>query len=172
EDLRVRPERDRGAGAAPGRRAHHLELRLLLAAVGELHAVALAVAVHLDDEALRQGVHHRHAHAVEAAGHLVAVSAELAAAVQLGERDLNTGELLLLVDVGGDAAPVVDHPAPAVGQQRDVDAGGVAGHRLVDRVVHHLPHAVVQAGGAGAADVHAGPLADRLQALEDLHAVG
>src|SRR5690606_41727724 len=62
---------------------------------------------------------------------------------------------------------VVDHPAAAVGQERHVDAGGVAGHRLVDRVVHHLPHAVVQAGGAGAADVHAGPLADRLQALEE-----
>ena len=92
-----------------------------------------------------QRVDDRHADAVEAAGDLVALAAELAAAVQLGEGDLDAGHLLLLVDVGGDAAAVVDHPAAAVGQQRDVDPGGVAGHRLVDGVVDDLPHAVVQA---------------------------
>src|SRR5690606_35112040 len=159
EDRVVRPERDRGAGAAPGGVADDLELRLRLAAVGELHAVALAVAVQVDDEAAGQGVHDGHAHAVEAAGDLVALPAELAAAVELREGDLHAGQLLLLVDVGGDAAPVVDDPAAAVGQEGDVDAGGEAGHRLVDGVVDDLPDAVVEAGGAGAADVHARPLA-------------
>ncbi len=56
----------------------------------------------------------------------------------------------------------------AVGQQRDLDAVAVAGQRLVDRVVDDLPDQVVQAALAGRADVHAGPLADRLEALEDL----
>ena len=107
--------------------------------------VVLAVLVDLDDEAAGQRVHDRHADAVEAAGHLVAVAAELAAAVQLGEGDLDAGHLLLLVDVGGDALAVVGDPAPAVGQQGDVDAAGAAGHRLVDGVVDDLPHAVVEA---------------------------
>ena len=48
----------------------------------------------------------------------------------------------------------------------------VAGHGLVDRVVDDFPHAVVEAGGASGADVHAGPLADRIEALEDLHVLG
>ena len=51
--------------------------------------VALAVAVDLDHELGRQGVDHRHAHAVEAAGDLVALALELAAAAELGEGDLD-----------------------------------------------------------------------------------
>ena len=51
EDRGVGPERDGGAGAAAGRVADDLELGLRLAAVGELDAVALAVAVDLDDRA-------------------------------------------------------------------------------------------------------------------------
>ena len=43
---------------------------------------------------------------------------------------------------------------------------GVAGQRLVDGVVDDLPDQVVQAALAGRADVHAGALADRLEALE------
>ena len=74
--------------------------------------MALAVAVDLDDEPARQGVDDRDADAVEAAGHLVALAAELAAAVQLGEGDLDAGHLVLLVDVGGDAAAVVDDLQP------------------------------------------------------------
>ena len=72
------------------------------------------------------------------------------------------------VRVDRDAAAVVDDPAAAVGQQGDVDAGAVAGHGLVDGVVDDLPDEVVQAGRTGGADVHAGPLADRIEALEDL----
>ena len=58
-------------------------------------------------------------------------------------------------------------PDPAVVLQHHLDARGVAGHRLVDGVVHDLPDQVVQAALAGGADVHAGPLAHRLQSLED-----
>ena len=60
----------------------------------------------------------------------------------------------------------------AVGQQRDLDVVGVAGQRLVDRVVDDLPDQVVQAALAGRADVHAGALADRLEALEDRDRAG
>ena len=155
EDRRVGPERDGGAGAAARGLADDLELGLGFAAVGELDAVALAVAVDLDLDLRRQRVDHRDADAVEAAGDLVAVAAELAAGVQLGERDLDAGHLELGVDVDGDAAAVVDDPAAAVGQQGDVDAVAVAGHGLVDGVVDDLLDEVVQAGRAGGADVHA-----------------
>jgi hypothetical protein len=48
-----------------------------------------------------------------------------------------------------------------------------AGERLVHRVVDHLEHHVVQAGAVGGvADVHAGALAHRLEALEDLDGIG
>src|SRR5690606_19453161 len=142
-----------------------------LAAVGELHTVTLAAAVDLDDHLGRQGVHDRHAHAVQAAGHLVALAVELAAAVELGQRDLDARHLLGLVHVRGDATAVVDDATAAVGEEGHVDAGGVPGHRLVDGVVDDLPHAVVQPVRTRRPDVHAGALADRLEALEDPHVV-
>ena len=169
EEAPVRPEGDGGARAAAGCVADDLELGLLGAAFGELDLVALAVAVDLDHDLLRHGVDHGHAHAVEAAGHLVAVAAEFAAAAQLGERDLDAAQLELGVDVGGDAAAVVDHAAAAVGQEGDVDPVAVAGHGLVDRVVDHLPDEVVETGDAGATDVHARALAHVREPLEDGH---
>ena len=83
---------------------------------------------------------------MQAAGHLVAAAvAELAAAVQLGERDLDTGDLFPRVDVDRDAAAIVGHAAAAVGQENDVDPVAVPGHRLVDGVVDDLPNEVVEA---------------------------
>ena len=61
----------------------------------------------------------------------------------------------------------VDGDRAAVLVQRDDDVRGVAVHRLVDGVVEDLPDQVVQAGGADAADVHAGPLANRLEPFEN-----
>src|SRR4051794_41948371 len=45
-------------------------------------------------------------------------------------------------------------------------------HRLIDRVVDDLVDEVMEASNAGGADVHAGPLADRLEAFEDLDVLG
>jgi hypothetical protein len=45
----------------------------------------------------------------------------------------------------------------------------VAGERLVDRVVDHLVHHVMEARPVvGVADIHARPLAHGIEALEDL----
>ncbi len=117
-------------------------------------------------------VDHRDPHPVETARDLVARPAELAPAVQPRERDLDAGQLVLGVDVGRDAAAVVDHPAAAVGQQGHVDTVAEAGHRLVDRVVDDLPDEVVQPGRPGRPDEHARALADRLQALQHGHVLG
>ena len=58
------------------------------------------------------------------------------------------------------------------GCRTTLTAVAVAGERLVDRVVDHLVDEVVQPAGAGRADVHPGPLADRLEALEDGDVLG
>jgi hypothetical protein len=87
--------------------------------------------------------------------------------VQAREHHLG-GRDALLVHVHGDPAAVVADRHAAVAVERDVDARGVAGLRLVDRVVDDLEGHVVQAGAVvGVADVHARPLADGIQALED-----
>ena len=144
-----------------------LELALRLAALGEAHLPLAAVAVDLEVEPARQRVHDRHADAVEPAGDLVALAAELAAGVEHGEHDLGRRLVLVVgVVVDRDAAAVVVHPAPAVGEQGHVDPGGVAGHGLVDRVVDHLVDQMVQTGQTGRSDVHPGALADGLEALE------
>ena len=122
-----------------------------------------------------QRVDHRHADAVQAARHLVAVLVELAARVQLGHHDFGGGAMLVVVvlDVGRDAAAVVDHRYRVVGVDDDLDVVAVSGQRLVDRVVEDFEHHVVQARAVGrVADVHAGPLAHRVEALQDLDAGG
>ena len=58
--------------------------------------------------------------------------------------------------------------ALAVLVERDLDLRRVPVDHLVDRVVDDLPEQVVVAVLAGAADVHGGPLANGLEALEDL----
>ncbi len=164
EDVGVGPVGDGGAGAVG-------LLHLLQGADGhavvEGHPEGVALLAHADVEPGRQGVDDRGADAVQATGDLVAAAAELAAGVQLGEHELDGADALGRVHVGGDAAPVVLDPDRAVLHERDVDGVGVPGERLVDRVVDDLPHEVVQAALAGGADVHAGPLAHRLEALED-----
>src|SRR5699024_6103767 len=127
----------------------------------------VAVAPDLDLHPAGQGVDHGGAHAVQTAGDRVAAAAELAAGVQHGEHELHGGLALGGVHRHGDAAGVVDAAHAAVGQERDLDGVAVAGHRLVDRVVHDLLDHVVQAALTGGADVHARALADRLEALED-----
>ena len=173
----IGPERDRRAGDPTARRCvaddEHLALRD--AALGVFLAIALAVAVDLDDQPLGQRVHDRDADAVEAARHLVAAAAELAAGVEHGEHDLGRALALVLPRrerIDRDAAAVVDDLAPAVGEQCDADPGAMAGHRLVDRVVDDLPDQVVQARQARGTDVHPGTFTDRVEPLEDLDRVG
>ena len=166
EDLLGGPPGHGRAGAlAVLERADLLERRVGDAELEGLPPQVAAV-LDLDDQHRRQGVHHGDADAVQAAGHLVAAAAELAAGVQQRQRHRHRGELLPRGGVGRDAAAVVDDLDAAVGPQREHDAVAVAGERLVDGVVDDLGDQVVQAALTGRADVHAGPLADGLEALE------
>ena len=128
----------------------------------------VALPTYLDVELRRQCVDDGCADAVQPAGDGVTAAAELAAGVQHGVHDLDGGTALGLVDVDRDAAAVVDDAHAAVGQDRDVDRRGIARKRLVDRVVDDLGDEMVQASGTRRADVHTRPLANRLEALENL----
>ena len=135
----------------------------------EADEVFLALLAHLHFHAGRQRVHDRDTHAVQAAGHLVALAAELAACVQDGEHHLDGGDLLFRVLVDRDTAPVVVDRDRVVLMDPHLDLVAVSSERFVDGVVDDLVHQVVQAARTRRADVHARTLADRLQALEDLN---
>ena len=167
EDLGVGLEADLRPAAV--RLAGHRQIAGGRAALVRL-LVDLLVAPDLQLERLRERVHHRDAHAVQAARHFVAVVVELAAGVQHRHHDLGR-RLAALVHVDGDAAAVVHHRDPVVGVDRDVDLVAVAGERLVDGVVDDLVDEVVQAEGPGRPDVHRGPLPDGLEALQHLDLV-
>ena len=163
EDRLVGPEGHRGAGAL--RRPALLQRA---AASGSRRAGSTGsrrADAHLEPGGQR--VDDRDADAVQPAGDGVGLAVELPAGVQHGQDDLEGRPLLRRVHVDRDAAAVVVDPHAAVGQQRHLDAVGVAGERLVDGVVDDLPHQVVQPALGGRADVHAGALADRLEPLED-----
>ena len=168
EDVRGRVPGHRRARALALLEVAHLAQRVVGVAEGELLLPQLAAVAHLDLEVAGERVHHRDAHAVQTAGDLVAAATELAARVQHGQRERHGRQLLAGRGVGGDATTVVLDADAAVGLEGDDDPVAVARERLVDRVVHDLPDQVVQAALAGGADVHARPLAHRLQAFEDL----
>ncbi len=74
-------------------------------------------------------------------------------------------DAFLGMNAGRDAAAVVAHGAGTVGIEDHVDAVGMAGERLVDRVVDDLMHHVMQARAVvGVADIHARPLAHGVEA--------
>ena len=162
EDLAVREEAD--GGAAGGGLADLRQGLDGLAAV-EILVVAVAVPLDLDPEPLAEEVHDGCADAVEAAGHLVAAAAELAAGVQLGEDRFDGGHAGSGVRLDGHAAAVVLDLHGAVGQHGDDNLVAVAGHGLVDGVVDDLVDEVMEAALVCAANVHTGPKAHGLKAL-------
>src|SRR5229473_1588641 len=70
--------------------------------------------------------------------------------------------------VHGDAAAIVHHGNGFVRMHGDVDFIGKAGHRFIDRIVHHFPNEMVQTHLSGRADVHRRAQAHGLQAAENL----
>ena len=75
------------------------------------------------------------------------------------------GNLRMVFD--RNAAAVVGDGQEAFGVEMDLDEVGVAGHRLVHRVVDDFGEEVVQRLFVGAADIHARTHANRLEAFEN-----
>ena len=111
---------------------------------------------------------------MQAAGDVVPalIAAELTARVQHRENGLQGGGTGCRVDVRRDASAVVLDGDAAVRLDGDGDEGRVSRLDLVHAVVEDLPDHVVQAFGAGVADVHARSLSDGFEALEDLDGGG
>src|SRR3546814_7970864 len=73
------------------------------------------------------------------------------------------------MDAGRDAAAIVLDADRSVAVQCDEHEVAMPGQRLVDRIVADFEHHVKQARPVvGVADIHARPLAHRVQALENL----
>ena len=89
--------------------------------------------------------------------------------MQHGKDHLQRGTARLLLDIHGNAAAVIGNGDGVAGVDGHGDVGTVAGQRLVNGVVHDLIHQMVQAAGAGGADIHTGPLAHGLQTLQNLN---
>ena len=149
-----------------------LQLALRLSAHVVLSPL-VAVAAHLEVEALRERVDDRDPDPVQPAGDLVAAAVpELAARVQGRHHDLGRRALLLLVLLDRDSATVVGHRDAVVRVQGHRDLAAMARDRLVDRVVHHLVDEVVKTPRPGRADVHPRAPPNGLEALEDRDVLG
>ena len=172
EDRGVGEEGDLGAGALRVIEiAEHAE-RLGGFAALEADGVDLAVAINLALEPVGERVGAFGADAVQAAGEFIRAVAEFAAGVQAGEHEFDGGDFRHLVHLDRNAAAVVLDADGAVGVDGDGDVLAVAGQMLVDGVVDHLEHAVVQAAFIGVADIHAGTEADGFKAFEFLDLIG
>ncbi len=161
----VCPKRDGGTRRVRAAGLFHLLGGL---APRKLHLVGGAVAAHLGNNLRGQGIHHRHAHAVQATGHLITVAAELAASMQDGQDNLERRNLHLRMLVYGDTAAIVYHRHRPVGVDSDVHLRTIPRERLVDGVVHHLVDQMMQTFRTGRPYVHARPLAHGLEAFEYL----
>ena len=133
----------------------------------KFHVVFLAVTTDGELEPIGERVDATHTNAMQTARDLVAVLVELAAGVQHAHDDLGRRALRLVLVVhlhtDRDTTAVVDHADAVVGVDGDDDVVAVTGKRLVDGVVDHFEHHVMQAGAIRCvADVHARPFADSL----------
>ena len=127
--------------------------------------VDIAVPAHLNVQIGGKSVHHRGTHAVEAAAGLVYRIVKFAARVQ-GRKDQALRRDALRVQIHRDAPPVVRYGAGAVPLQEHADLRAEARQMLVHGIVHNLINQMVQPLAGHAPDVHAGPFAYSLQALQ------
>ncbi len=146
-------------------------------AVAKLDEVFFALAPDTRLQPRRQRVDDRHTHAVQTTRNLVRVLVEFAAGMQFREHDLRRRTLrihvVVVLDARWNPAPVVANRARAIGIERHLTRVRVSGQNLVDGVIDDFVDHVVQTRPiVGIADVHAGALAYRIQALQHLDAVG
>ncbi len=71
-----------------------------------------------------------------------------------------------------DSAAVITDSDPVADAKLDLDAGGMAGDRLVHCIVEDFGHEMMEPALVGAADIHAGAAANRLQPFQNLDVLG
>ena len=162
----IGPELHGGTGAVGF--ADHLQIVADLAPVVFL-LVHLAVLIDGDLQVAAQSVDNAGAYAVQTAGDLVAVAAELTASVEHRQADFHCRTAEFGMNAHGEAAAIVLHFAGAVLVQGHVDVGAVAGKGFVHGVIHDLVHAVMQAPEVGGANIHARAFPDGFQTFQHLN---
>ena len=113
---------------------------------------------------------------MQSARHLIGIVVgrvlELAASVQLGHDDLCGGNALFLMHAGWNAAAIIFDRNRTIGVQFDQHKVTMSGQRLVNGIVGNFEHHVVQAATViRVANIHAGALTNRVEALQNLDAV-
>ena len=144
--------------------------------MGEAHVMGFVVPVNGEVQFRRQGIHHRHTHAMQAAGDLVGVLVKLAAGVQLGHDDFRSRALGVIVvvifDAGRDAAAIVGDSDGAFGIEGDGDQCGMSCERFVNGIVDHFIDHVMQARAIiGVPDIHARTFSDGIKPLQDANRI-
>src|SRR5690242_19884687 len=89
--------------------------------------------------------------------------------MQDGHDDFQRGPSGLRLDIYGDTIAVVADRHARIRMDGDYDRVAPASQGLVDRVVDHFIHEVVEAALIRTADIHAGAPTYGLEALEDLN---
>jgi hypothetical protein len=110
---------------------------------------------------------------VQAAGGLVNLGIEFAAGVQRAHDDFERRLILeFRMRIDRDAAAIIVDDDKAARLHLHLDPGGVAGQRLVHGVIDDFREKMVQRFFIGAADIHAGTAAHRLQPLQHFDMFG
>ena len=131
-----------------------------------------AVAPDSELQPVRECVHDGNANAVKTARDLIAVLIKLPARMELGHDHFSRRDAFFFVDRDRNTASIVAHGNRPVGMQLNFHLVGVTGQALIDRIVDDLIDHVVQARSViRIANIHAGTLANRVEALEDFDRV-
>ena len=168
EDLRVGDEVHLGAALGGG--ADHRQIRRL-DAPGIALPIDLALGINFHLQQGGQRVDHRNPNTVESPRHLVGMIVEFAPGVKTRHDDFHGRDLLDLVNAHRYPATVIGHADAVVRVDHDIDGRAVAGHSLVDAVVHNLVNQVVESGHVDVADVHGGPFTDGFEPFQDFDIV-
>ena len=141
------------------------------AALVPLHHDVFSVEIGFDFEPLGQRVDDAGADAVQTAGDFIPAAAEFAACMQDGINDFNGGDVEFCIFAGRNAAAVVGDADDVARQDRDGNRIAGAGKRFVNGVVDDFINEMMKSAHGGRTDVHAGPLPDGLQALQNLYLI-
>ena len=128
--------------------------------------VRQAVAPNFQVQRLRKKVHHRNAHAMQAAGNFVGVRVELAAGVKFCHHNFRRRLLFLLHQIDGNAAAVVDYGNGVIKMNRYFNRVAVSCQSLVNRIVDNFVNQMMQAHLACGPYVHSRSLAHGLATFQ------
>ena len=104
---------------------------------------------------------------MQATGRRIRPATKFASGVQLGHHEFHAGQLGLRLLIDRDTSSVVTDKDRPAGLQDHLNLAAVPRQRLVHGVVENLPQTVHQPAAIVTSDIHAGPLAHRIQALKN-----